>query len=341
MPRDDDLRPERPHDRLVRLVFGEDIETARGELMVMLPPAVAAAIDWSSFAIADPALLGTDLSERTADCLYQVKFGEREALVYVLLEHQSAEEDLFVVRALIYVTRIWERWMRLNDKATRVPPVIPVLLTHASGGWRAPRKLADVIDFGDDLLRAHIEPLLPALEMRLLDDLKTVDDAALDARDMPVRGKLTLAALRDVRDAPDLTVALRDLAQRMEQLSKADARDLAVRQAVFSYIPAARRRDDLQTITEAVRAVWPNKDEELVTTIQELIDNGEARGEARGEAKGKAEGKADAIGRLLARRFGPLPASVERQLAEADAVTLDRWIDAVLDVASPDELLAR
>jgi predicted transposase/invertase (TIGR01784 family) len=337
VPPNDAVRTERPHDRLVRLVFGEDVETARGELMVVLPPAIAAAIDWSTLAIADPALLGPDLSERTADCLYQVKFGEREALLYVLLEHQSAEQDLFVVRALIYVTRIWERWMRLNEKATRVPPVIPILLTHASGGWRAPRRLADVIDFGDDALRPYIEPLLPALELRLLDDLTTVDDAALDAREMPVRGKLTLAALRDVSDAPDLTAALRDLAQRMEELSKADARDQAVRQAVFSYIPAARRRDDLQTITEAVRAAWPNKDEELVTTIQELIDSGEARG----EAKGKAEGKAEALKRLLVRRFGVLPASVDLQLMEANAATLDRWLDLVLDVASPDELLAR
>ena len=123
----------------------------------------------------------------------------------------------------------------------------------------------------------------------------------------------------------------------MEQLSKADARDLAVRQAVFSYIPAARRRDDLQTITEAVRTAWPNKDEELVTTIQELIDSGEARGEARGEAHGKAE----AIRRLLGRRFGALSASVEAGLTQADAATLDRWLDLVLDVASPDELLTR
>ncbi len=329
----DDLRTERPHDRLVRLVFGQDVETARGELRVVLPPAVAAAIDWSSLAIADPALLAPDLSERTADCLYQVKLGEREALLYVLLEHQSADEDLFVVRALIYVTRIWDRWMRLHGNTTRVPPVIPVLLTHASGGWRAPRRLSDVIDFGDAALRTHLEPLVPALELRLLDDLTTLGDASLDARDMPARGKLTLAALRDVRDAPDLTTALRHLAQRMEALSTGDARDLAVRQAVFSYIPAARRRDDLQTITEAVRAAWPNQDEDLVTTIQELIDSGEARG--------KAEGKAEAIRRLLVRRFGPLSPDVELHLTTADAATLDRWIDAVLDVDSPEELLTR
>lgn len=64
-------RADRPHDRLVRLIFGEDLESARGELMVMLPPAVVRAIDCSTLAIADPVLLGPDLSERTADFLYR------------------------------------------------------------------------------------------------------------------------------------------------------------------------------------------------------------------------------------------------------------------------------
>lgn len=47
------------------------------------------------------------------------------------------------------------------------------------------------------------------------------------------------------------------------------------------------------SVTAAARAAWPTEEVDLVTTIQELIENGEARG------------KADAIRRILERRFGP------------------------------------
>lgn len=331
---DDDARVERPHDRLVRLIFAEDLESARGELMVMLPPGVVAAIDWSSLALADPALLDTKLAERTADFLYEVKLAGRDALLYVLLEHQSASDELFVLRALVYVARVWDRWLRKNAGAARVPPVIPVLLTHASGGWRAPTKLTDVIDFGSEALRAQLAPLVPSLELRLVDDLSTVDDEMLDARAMPARGKLTLAALRDVRDAPDLTAALRSLAVRTQQLSPTDPMDLAARAALVSYIPGARRRDDEQTITQAVRAAWPSEEEDLLATIQELMDMHRAEGLERG----KAEAERALVSRVLSRRFGPLnPALIER-IAAADAATLARWAEQVLDVSSPDDL---
>ena len=50
------------------------------------------------------------------------------------------------------------------------------------------------------------------------------------------------------------------------------------------------------------------------------------RYEARGEAK--------SLTRLLQRRFGPLPETVQSRIAEASLDELDGWVDQVLDAPS-------
>ncbi|MFB1491024.1 MULTISPECIES: DUF4351 domain-containing protein [unclassified Thiocapsa] len=83
----------------------------------------------------------------------------------------------------------------------------------------------------------------------------------------------------------------------------------------------------------------------LVTPIQEtrayqsIFAEGEAKGEARGEAKGKVEGKASTLKRLLARRFGPVPAWAERRIDAAEIAQLDVWLDGIFDAANVEDLI--
>ena len=58
--------------------------------------------------------------------------------------------------------------------------------------------------------------------------------------------------------------------------------------------------------------------------------------EARGEVKGKLEGKRQALQRILRRRFGALPQTVERRI---DAATTEQ-LDDLLDRAAVVEDLA-
>ena len=58
-----------------------------------------------------------------------------------------------------------------------------------------------------------------------------------------------------------------------------------------------------------------------------------------GEDKGKAAGKASTLKRLLARRFGSVPAWAETRIDAASIAQLDTWLDDILDTASPEALL--
>jgi hypothetical protein len=58
---------------------------------------------------------------------------------------------------------------------------------------------------------------------------------------------------------------------------------------------------------------------------------GMAEAWAEGWAQGKLEAKAEALLDLSERRFGSLPEELRRRVFAADAATLDRWVDGLLD----------
>lgn len=52
---------------------------------------------------------------------------------------------------------------------------------------------------------------------------------------------------------------------------------------------------------------------------------------AEGRAEGLAQGEAALLKRQMKKRFGELPASAERRLAEASREQLERWAERLLD----------
>ena len=57
-------------------------------------------------------------------------------------------------------------------------------------------------------------------------------------------------------------------------------------------------------------------------------------------AEGKAEGRTLTLLRQMHRRFGPLPAAVERRVRESRREDLDRWTDRILDATTLADLFA-
>lgn len=83
----------------------------------------------------------------------------------------------------------------------------------------------------------------------------------------------------------------------------------------------------------------------LLTSIEEtsgyqaIRDRGRAEGKDEGRAEGRTEAKADDLLRLLARRFGPVPAWAKARIAAAPLGQLDTWLDGIFDAGSLTDLL--
>jgi flagellar biosynthesis/type III secretory pathway protein FliH len=67
---------------------------------------------------------------------------------------------------------------------------------------------------------------------------------------------------------------------------------------------------------------------------QQGLQQGMKQGMQQGQIQGILVGEAKTLKRLLVRRFGPLPASIEARIDVAAAEQLDAWLDALLDASS-------
>ena len=321
----------RPHDALFKETFS-DLANARGELRSVLPPAVAAMVDWDTLRLEPGSFVDEALRETMTDLLFSVRIQGRDARLYVLFEHQSSPDPLMPFRALAYVVRIWDAWLRGQPRARMLPPVIPMVLSQVEGGWTAPTDLLSVIEFADDAERETLRDLVPQCRV-LIDDLAHVSNEALDRRAMPDAARLALAALRDVRAADDV-VGLVTAWTRWIRALLAQPGGHAALKALFSYIWNVRGGIDLEAMAASTAAIDPRAKETLMTTAEELMQ----RGEAKGRFEGKAEGKAEVLLKLLQLRFTTVPPEAAQRVRAADAATIDRWVERVLTATSIEDV---
>lgn len=110
-----------PHDALFKAVFGEP-DNARGALRAVVPPALAAAVDWSTLAREPGSFVDDELRECHTDLLFSAQLRDGGgALVYVLFEHQSTPDPLMAYRLLRYAVRIWDQVVAQPERAMIFP----------------------------------------------------------------------------------------------------------------------------------------------------------------------------------------------------------------------------
>src|ERR1700722_6293582 len=124
-----------PHDAIFKAAFGQ-VDLARSELELVLPPEVRAHLDLATLEIRPGSFVDPELQQFHSDLLYAVRTrtGE-EGFVFVLFEHQSSHDGTMAFRILRYMVRIWERFLG-DHPGAKLPIVIPVLLHQGDGAWK-------------------------------------------------------------------------------------------------------------------------------------------------------------------------------------------------------------
>ena len=77
---DEAKKPRQPHDLLVKQIFG-DPKHARIELEAVLPPAVVAALDWSTLEVLPETFIDPAFAKTQADLLFRIQLAGHEARV--------------------------------------------------------------------------------------------------------------------------------------------------------------------------------------------------------------------------------------------------------------------
>lgn len=310
------------HDALFRHVFAQS-EHAVSLLRGALPADVAAAIDWPSLRLVAGTSVDEGLRDRHADLLFAAQIGDAPALLYVLVEHKSADEPLTAFQLLRYVVRAFDRWLAAHPGATALPPIAPLVVHHGPRPWAGARSVGELVAFDGmpAAAAAALRPLQPDLRF-LLDDLATTPEAALREREATVLHRLALLLLQFLpsTEPPD-PVAVVDRWRGLFQAVWAHPDGRAAVYALFSYL--ARRLDvDAERFAAAGAHIHEGARQMGRSLADRLHEQGMALGEARGEARGKAE----ALLTLLRARFGAVPEPLAAQVVSQPPAALDALI---------------
>ncbi|MGK4001524.1 Rpn family recombination-promoting nuclease/putative transposase [Sorangium sp. So ce1036] len=346
-----------PHDALFKATFSQP-EHAAAALRQVLPPALAARIQFGSLSLLPGSFIDEKLAASHSDLLFSasIESARREQasiLLYLLFEHQSTTHPLMAFRLLEYMVRIWQSHLQRHPKATRLPAILPVVLHHSDTGWTAAVAFQDLIDLPPETLALMAE-YVPRFRF-VLDDISAETDDALRARAMTALGRLVLWCLRHARHPEDLVARLSAWTEVVREVRLAPGGGAALSR-VWRYIlniaDPARPRELLERL---LLSAGPEAKEEIVTIADYLREQGRLAGEREGRLAGEREGRLageregrlageregqrSTLLKLLRLRFGELPAPVVARVRAADAARLERWTERVLSSPTLDDVL--
>ena len=313
------------HDALFKALASS--QHAAALLRDHLPAEIAALLDEEP-----PRRMSDDYQDKAlrsthSDLLLEVQL-KAGGKALILIEHKSRPDSGTPLQLLGYVDGILKRYRQgKTGQRGALPPVIPLVFYHGAAKWSAPLSLTGMMSGG--------ESLRGFTDLRyILRDFAAIPLAELSSAPMQRFGFVALYyATRKPRGKAEVEATLRTLLTEWWPKAR-DSRDEELQEQIFAYM-IAQFNIDSATLTELAEAAQPNIGGKFMASLaQQLRAEGRTAGLAEGRTAGLAEGRAESLSRLLQRRFGPLPPTVQSRIAEATLDELGNWIDQVLDTPS-------
>jgi hypothetical protein len=321
----------KPHDATFKAIF-EHLDHAIDLFRSVLPAAISDSLDWSTLTLESGAFIDTDLSDCHGDLLFSVQTHDAEPC-FLLLEHQSTHDADMPLRVYVYRGRIWKRSRKQSQ--ARLPPVIPVLVSHAPGGWTGPRTLGELLV---NPANVDLAAFVPDSAM-VVDDLARLSNEQLEARPLSAIPKLALWFLRDARSGSsfrdNLPFWARYFTAALREPPGAQSVD-----ALLNYVTLVCEGFSWDDFHATIHELAPEAEETIMTIAEQLIAKGREKGREEGREQGREEGRIELLSTLLTLKFGSIPPEYHSRLAAAGLEELHIWAERVLFCASIDEVFA-
>ncbi len=314
------MKPHNPHDALFKHVF-LDKEVAAAQFRALLPKGVANRLDFDKMSIEDSLFVDEKLKSGQSDLLYRVPLkAGGVAFIWVLFEHQSKSDRFMALRVLEYMVFAWKRWRSIHPKATHLPVILPLVLQHDPGGWRAPTQFSDLYD-GPVQLVEGLKGLIPDFEF-ILDDLTAQSDGQIMSRAGSDLLKLLLLTLKGRGDIDPQHEAV--IVAVFEALDRAGK--LAVAEAILTYTVNVAQQEPPLALS-AARKAGENLRRITVSYADTLIEKGQARG------------RADVLLKQISLKFGEADSETVGRIRRASEAQIDTWIARILVAETVETML--
>ena len=325
------------HDASYKLLFSYP-EVVRDLVLGFIPDEWLHSLDFGTLEKVAASFVTDDYRHRADDIIWRVKVDDQWMYLYLLIEFQSRSDPWMAVRVMTYVGLLYQDLIRRDDlvangnepdksngKARLLPPVLPIVVYNGEAGWQAATDMADLIPKVPGLVANY----LPRLKYLLVDESRYAD------KDLVGLQNIMAAIIRIERPASQAS-----LLAVIDQLNVWLEQNPELKRTFAIWIRVVILRQSKYPM--ALPKVQDLK--ELKMTLAERFDQWaleyKEEGEKAGIAKGIAQGEALLLQRLLARRFGPLPATVLERIAIASTTELETWGDRVLDAVSLDDVFS-
>ncbi len=311
----------KPHDRLFRGTFS-DPEHAAGELVSSLPAELVAKLDMGSLRALDVSFIDAELRSVSSDLLFSVDLASEEAFICVLIEHQSTPDPLMGFRLLRYLVRLWERWLKENKGASRLPAVVPLVVHQGRRAWSSATTFHDLLNLTPEALTAtaaHIPNFT-----YLVDDLAGESIDALVERPMAPFGRLVFVCLQ---------LAM----TKQDPLDELEPREAIVAEVVGS----PQGRDAYATIVSYLlmaTEVDPARLERFSVGLGTKAAEGYMTGAQQLEERGRKQGQTVLLMVLAERKFGAITEAQREKLAGLSPEETVKVAERILDADSFEDL---
>jgi predicted transposase/invertase (TIGR01784 family) len=298
-----------PHDAYFKKVFSDPENTA-ALLRGQLPTGLVKRIDWKSLKLLPASFVKASLRQSHADLLFSARLNGdgREALLYLLCEHQTEVDEAMPLRLLAYLCEVLLEHKRSHGLP--LPPVLTFVLHQGPRRWTVSTAFEDLFDLPDDL-KADLADYLPKFRHALL-DLTQLDPSA-EVDDARMRLALNLMKLARAKQLGE------EFFDWFVEQTRAAAAVFPEMFLEFSLLYAFHTDTDLDA-ERVLRKIQgdPASSRTVMTIAEQLIAKGEVRGRQEGRAKGVWIGRIQAIQELMGHPPDGTEALAELEIAELE-----------------------
>jgi hypothetical protein len=212
---------------------------------------------------------------------------------------------------------IWDEWLE-HHGGTRLPAVVPLVLSNSTEPWNAPTELAELFALPSKL-RESLGAYLPRFRFVLDDLARATPEQVASRRHLTVQAQVAAGLLRLLRDEVN---GERLLLLPMGALGDEDLI------AVVHYVMLAKPQGG----EKVAKAMLDHLGEQgrQVDDIWEIV-----------REHSRAEGRAEAVVRALELRGLDVPQPVrDRVLACRDLPVLDRYLERAMRVSTASDIFA-
>jgi hypothetical protein len=285
-------------------------------------PHLAAGFAYEQARLLDREFPWEDWRRREADLPFEIPYrtgeGEKLALVFVLIEHQSDTDPLIPLRVLSllvgYWDKQWQEWKKLPRPRPpfRLNVVLPVVLYTGRVPWGSNRALADLL--GEPAAFHAFAPVFQPLFWNLADQ---TPQALLQTGEEWLQ---MLAVFRGEEEGRAEFEALFE--EAVQNLAGLGDRDVVrwdqFLRTVMTFATSRRPQEEQTKLLEIIQRANPTRSQEIQAMTKTIAEAWMEEGMAKGLVKGRAEGELQASRRLLRMfledAFGALPEAVVQQI---------------------------